>query len=57
MIGADSYFDDNDIKPENIYDWINYGGLSIRADNHFDNIFEAVLKLFQMTMVGRVVQA
>lgn len=56
-IGGDPYFDNNDIELDNMYDCINFGGQWIRADNHFDNIFEATLTLFQMTMVGWVVQA
>lgn len=40
-----------------MFDCINYGGQWIKSDNNFDDIFESILTLFQMTMVGWVVQA
>ena len=45
-IGGDKYFDDNDVEIKDMYDCINNGGQWIRADNNFDNIFEAILTLF-----------
>lgn len=55
-IGDDPWLAEQDIAINDKYDCINFGGQWIQSDNNFDNIFEAIMTLFQMTMVGWVVQ-
>lgn len=56
-IGNDPIFSELNLHIDNKFDCINYGGQWLKADNNFDDIFEAILTLFQMTMVGWVTQA
>lgn len=34
------------------YDCINYGGMWLRDDDHFDNVESALLTLFRMSLEG-----
>lgn len=56
-IGDDPIILEMDLEINDKFDCINHGGQWIKADNNFDDIFESILTLFQMTMVGWVVQA
>ena len=37
-------------QSDNKWECINYGGQWMRDDNNFDDIFEAILTLFQMAI-------
>lgn len=49
-VSDDAWFSDRGVTINNKYDCYNYGGIWMRNDSNFDNIFHAMLTLFQMAI-------